>query len=85
MSPKHPLLAVRVSHDTLSAVRAFAAARPELTLKEILEDAIHQYLTSIGDMPNTLPERAVRLRPGRRSRTPILEDAVVLLEDGQEV
>jgi len=87
MSAEHPLFAVRLDPETYAAIRAYAARHAdEMTLKEIMQDMIQQYLKERGegvDIPRT--QAPVRLKVGRRRRTPELTDAVVILEDDEAV
>ena len=82
MNANHPLLSVRVSQETFLAVRQFAASRPDMTFREIMEAAIEQYLSGCLASNERGGEHPIRLRPGRRKKLPLLEDAVVILDDG---
>lgn len=85
MSHEHPLFAVRLDPETYTAIRSYAAKHAEeMTLKEIMQDMIHQYLAQRGEGVDTPRTPApVRLKVGRRRRTPELQDAVVILEDDE--
>ncbi len=87
MSHDHPLFAVRLDPETYTAIRSFAAKHAdEMTLKEIMQDMIQQYLTQKGEggeQPRTTAP--VRLKVGRRRRLPEMTDAVVILDDDQAI
>jgi len=83
MRNEHPMLAVRLDPDTYTAIRNFAAKNSaEHTLREIMQECIHQYLTAKGEGVNTTGEHhQVKLRSGRRCREHFLEDAIVIIDD----
>ena len=87
MTTEHPLFAVRLDQETYTAIRSFAARHAEeVTLKEIMQDMILQYLRERGEGVDTLRTQApVRLNVGRRRRNPELTDAVVILDDDEAV
>lgn len=86
MTHEHPLLAVRLDAETYMAIRGYAAEHAnEHTLKEIMQDMIHKYLMANGEGAYTHRTKAsVRLKAGRRRRTPELENAIVILEDSED-
>lgn len=87
MSTDHPLFAVRLDPETYTAIRAYAAKKTSsMTLKEIMQDMIQQYLMNMGEGANT-PQSgtSVRLKVGRRRRSYELTDAVVILDDDELV
>ena len=87
MSTEHPLFAVRLDQETYTAIRSYAARHAdEMTLKEIMQDMIQQYLRERGEGVDTPRTHApVRLKVGRRRRTPELTDAIVILDDDEAI
>lgn len=83
MNTDHPLFAVRLDPQTYTAIRAYAAKNTSsMTLKEIMQDMIQQYLMKRGEgAAMSQLGASVRLKVGRRRRSYELTDAVVILDD----
>ena len=86
MAHRYPLLAVRVDEESFTAIREYAANNVGHTMREIMQDMIVSYLKERGVAVHGKGERAnIRLRTGRRPRIPLMDDAVVILDDENDM
>jgi hypothetical protein len=75
--------------DHYQAMRGYVASHPETTMRECLQEALEQYLKAKGAWVDTQVETAedtssaIRLRSGRRPKSRLLEDAIIILDDGE--
>jgi len=81
MSDAYPVLTVRVDADIKRAIHAYAQANRCETFGGIVADALSMYLEHKGFPCDAAARRMHPLRPGRRRRTSLLRDAVVILDD----